>query len=95
MPIFFYMGYSSQTFIQTLTTLHLGWNKIGDKGAQHLGDALKNNTVILILLSFISYTHLKLFIQTLTTLNLEDNNIQVEVKKEIDELIKRNRKYIK
>jgi Ran GTPase-activating protein (RanGAP) involved in mRNA processing and transport len=62
-------------FIQTLTKLHLSNNQIGDAGAQHLADALRNNTVILILSSSISYTHLHFFIQTLTTLDLNHNQI--------------------
>ncbi|CAF0863842.1 unnamed protein product [Adineta ricciae] len=33
---------------QTLTTLDLRWNQIGDEGAQHIADALRTNTVILI-----------------------------------------------
>ena len=32
-------------FIQTLTTLNLGWNKIGAQGAQYLAEALRQNTV--------------------------------------------------
>jgi len=32
-------------FIQALTTLHLPWNQIGDKGAQYLAEALRNNSV--------------------------------------------------
>jgi len=32
-------------FIQTLTTLNLEYNKIGEKGAQYLGEALRNNSV--------------------------------------------------
>ena len=50
-------------FIQTLTTLDLGWNEIGGEGAQHLSDALRNNRVRQILSSsivqlfLISYRH--------------------------------------
>jgi len=32
-------------FIQTLTTLHLEFNQIGDKGAQYLAEALQHNSV--------------------------------------------------
>ena len=32
--------------LQTLTTLEFGENEIGDKGAQHIADALRTNTVI-------------------------------------------------
>jgi Ran GTPase-activating protein (RanGAP) involved in mRNA processing and transport len=62
-------------FTQTLTTLDLEFNGIGDEAAQHLADALQNNTVILILSSSISYTYLHFFTQTLTTLNLNANQI--------------------
>ncbi len=40
-------------FIQTLTTLDLSRNEIGDKGTQNLSDALRNNTVRQILSSSI------------------------------------------
>jgi hypothetical protein len=45
-------------FTQTLITLNLSSNQIEEKGAQHLADALRNNTVILILSSFISHSGL-------------------------------------
>jgi hypothetical protein len=51
-------------FIQTITKLNLSRNEIGAQGAQHLSDALRNNTVRYILSSFIiqlfliSYRHL-------------------------------------
>jgi hypothetical protein len=32
-------------FPQTLTTLELGWNQIGDQGAEHLANALQQNKV--------------------------------------------------
>jgi len=32
-------------FIQTLTTLNLGWNEIGAQGARYLAEALRQNTV--------------------------------------------------
>jgi hypothetical protein len=38
--------YSSVPYLtQTLTTLNLHGNQIGDKGAQYLGEALRTNTV--------------------------------------------------
>ncbi|CAF1129205.1 unnamed protein product [Rotaria sordida] len=40
----------------TLTTLDLVDNQIGDAGAEHLADALANNEVIVIPLSFVSYS---------------------------------------
>jgi hypothetical protein len=42
-------------YLQTLTTLELRYSVIGDEGAQHLADALRNNTVTLILSSYLSY----------------------------------------
>jgi hypothetical protein len=60
---------------QTLTTLRLQHNQIGALGAQHLADALRNNTVTLILSSSLSYPHLHFFTQTLTTLDLGENQI--------------------
>ena len=36
---------------QTLTTLDLSENEIGEEGAQHLADGLRNNTVSVIVLS--------------------------------------------
>jgi len=33
------------SLIQTLTTLHLSYNEIGDQGAQFFGEALRHNTV--------------------------------------------------
>jgi hypothetical protein len=62
-------------FTQTLTTLNVWKNEIGDERAQHLADALRDNTVILILPSSISYTHIHFFTQILTTLDLEYNQI--------------------
>jgi len=38
-------GLSLLSLIQTLTTLDLQSNKIGDQGAQYLGEGLKHNTV--------------------------------------------------
>ena len=35
--------------MQTLTTLDLGENQIGDKGIQQLAEALRTNTVIFVL----------------------------------------------
>jgi hypothetical protein len=58
--------------MQTLTTLQLLANKIGDQGAQHLANALRQNKVTL--LSFI-LTFAHSFLQTLTTLDLPLNDI--------------------
>jgi hypothetical protein len=40
--------------IQTLTTLYLTWNEIGDEGAYHLSNALQQNSVRLVLYSSVS-----------------------------------------
>jgi len=42
------------SFIQTLTTLNLSYNQIGDQGARYLGEALQQNTVRLSLLRVLS-----------------------------------------
>ncbi len=44
--------------IQTLITLNLQYNNIGDEGAQHLAQALQNNTVRQVL--FRSTVHARL-----------------------------------
>jgi UDP-3-O-acyl-N-acetylglucosamine deacetylase len=41
--------------IQTLTTLNIYGNKIGDEGARHLGHALQNNAVREVLSLSITY----------------------------------------
>src|SRR3984957_5455407 len=46
--------YHLHFFTQTLTTLDLRWNQIGEQGAQHLANALHNNTVNHFLYSSIS-----------------------------------------
>src|ERR1700722_741712 len=46
--------YHLQFFTQTLTTLDLSSNQIGEQGAQHLANALGNNTVNHLLYSSIS-----------------------------------------
>ena len=60
---------------QALTTLDLDQNQIGDVGAQHLADALRNNTVSLILFSSLSRFYLLLNAQVLTTFYLSNNQI--------------------
>ena len=62
-------------FTQTLNTLNLYWNKIGDKGAEHLSAALRNNTVSGVFSSSTQKTQIDFFIQTLTVLNLRLNVI--------------------
>ncbi len=56
---------------QTLTTLELGSNSIGSKGAQHLADGLRNNNVNI----FLCYLLFHLFVQTLIILNISSNTI--------------------
>jgi hypothetical protein len=71
------------------------FNKIGDKGAQHLADALQNNTVTLIFSSTLSYPHLHFFAQTLTTLDLEYNQIGEELQHIVSELIEQHKRRAK
>ncbi len=60
--------------IQILTTLYLAFNKIAEKGAQHLDDALRHNTVIFILFSSISYLSFPMFTETADTLSVFESN---------------------
>jgi hypothetical protein len=46
-----------QCFVQTLTTIDLGRNKVGDEGTQYLADALRINRVIIIILFLVQYIH--------------------------------------
>jgi len=73
-------------FSKSRQILHL----CGALGAQHLADALRNNTVTLILSSSISYAHLHFFTQTLTTLHLYNNQIGDHLEARLKELIGRN-----
>jgi hypothetical protein len=59
-------------FVQTLTTLYLHENQIGDKGAQYLGEKLQNNTVRKNIFTFTVFFY---FIQKLTELYLHNNRI--------------------
>jgi len=64
-PSCFYHHLIPVSFIQTLTTLNLNNNQIGDQGAQCLGEALRHNTVrssalhVFTIISFLSllYRH--------------------------------------
>jgi len=62
-PSCFYHQLIPVSFIQTLTTLGLNDNQIGDQGAQYLGEALRHNTVrssllhVFIIISFLSLSY--------------------------------------
>ena len=58
---------------QTVATLDLGLNQIGDHGTQYLSNALQRNQVILLLLLLLLCVDL--CIQTLRILNLQLNQI--------------------
>ena len=77
-------------FIQTLTTLGLGKNQIGDEGGKAIGQALQTNKVTQTMILFNFYhIHLSLFIQTLTTLNLNWNQIGYEGRQHLLSLTKK------
>ncbi len=63
-------------FTQTLTSLDLQQNQIGDEGVQYLTDALKNNQVSFFFFLFFSRFDSHFFIQTLNTLILAKNQIE-------------------
>lgn len=63
-------------FAQSLITLSLGQNHIGNIGAEHLAQALQHNQVIQQLLLFSSTeSFIHYFSQTLTTLDINGNQI--------------------
>ena len=66
---------SNYFFTQTLNVLNLQLNHIGEKGAEHLSAALRNNTVSRIFSSSTQKTQIDFFTQTLTKLNLWNNQI--------------------
>ena len=74
-------------FIQTLRTLNLPWNHIGDQGTQYLAYVLQENKVIFfsrfLILSLIRY-----FTQTLITLDLLGRNISDDGKRLIKDIEK-------
>lgn len=76
--------------MQRLNELYLGSNEIQDEGAKYLADAVKNNTVVLIFLSFILYSHFKFFIQTLTIVDLNYNRIGPEGARYLADELKNN-----
>ena len=62
-PSCFYHHLIPLSFIQTLTTIRLRYNKIGAQGAQYLGEALRHNTVrssflhVFTIISFLSLSY--------------------------------------
>jgi hypothetical protein len=79
-------------FIQTLTVLSLGDNKIGEKGAQCIGETLLRNTVRENQSPSLHlyHIHLSYFIQTLTSLDLANNRIQDKGAQSIGEALQKN-----
>ena len=65
------------SFIQTLTTLDLAHNQIGDQGAQYLDEALRHNTVrssflhVFTIISFLSLSYRHSLHSTLTAIKSE------------------------
>ena len=65
------------SFIQTLTTLDLKDNKIGDQGAQYLGEALRDNIVrssllhVFTIISFLSLSYRRSLHSTLAAIKSE------------------------
>jgi Ran GTPase-activating protein (RanGAP) involved in mRNA processing and transport len=78
-------------FIQTLTTLCLRENQIGDKGAQHLAIALQQNKVTWVRLCFFVFTIHSLFAQTLIVLNLGWNQIGDEGAQHLANALQQNK----
>ncbi len=77
-------------FTQTLTTLSLNGNGIGDKGAGYLGEALRRNTVREKLFRYLSCSIVCYFKQALTTLCLGTNWINDEGAEYLSEALRRN-----
>ena len=75
---------------QTLTTLDLRHDQIGDNGAQHLADAFRNNRVSLFLSYFSSFHHIHFFTQALTTLDLGNNRIGDEGAQHLADALRNN-----
>jgi hypothetical protein len=50
--------------LQTLTTLKIGWNRIGAEGARHIANALHHNTVRFVLYSSTSYIFVSFIAET-------------------------------
>ena len=66
---------SNYFYTQTLTILDLTNKRIGDRGAENLSAALRNNTVSGIFFSSAQKTQIDFFTQTLNTLDLYGNQI--------------------
>jgi Ran GTPase-activating protein (RanGAP) involved in mRNA processing and transport len=76
--------------IQSITQLNLSRNNIGDEGAKHLAEVLRNNKVIHCTSSSISFIYFHFHIQTITQLNLEFNRIGDEGAKYLAEVLRNN-----
>ena len=87
--------FSSSTQIdfstQTLKTLDLTENQIGDKGAEYFSAALRNNTVSRIFCSSTQKTQIDFFTQTLNELTLRHNQIGDKGAKDLADALRANR----
>jgi len=76
-PSCFYHHLIPVSLIQILTTLDLGYNQIGDQGAQYLGEALRHNTVrssllpVFTIISFMSLSYRYSLHSTLSAIKSE------------------------
>lgn len=75
---FFALHIYVKFFIQSLTTLQLRSNNIGNEGAQYLGDALRHNTVGLVYCACSAQIRVRFLVQTLAVLHLGYNKIKDE-----------------
>jgi Ran GTPase-activating protein (RanGAP) involved in mRNA processing and transport len=64
--------------LQTLTTIGLVGNQIGNEGAQYLANTLQQNKVAQLTSLVFSQPFTHYFLQILTTLNLSNNRIGAE-----------------
>ena len=75
---------------QTLTTLDLSENGIGDEGAQHLADGLRKNKVSMIGFRCVSYKRVEISTQTLMALYLQVNKIGEEGAQRLADVLRTN-----
>jgi len=82
----FYHHLIPGSFIQTLTTLDLSYNKIGEQAAQYLGEALRHNTVrssflhVFTVISFLALSYRHSLHSTCRTIKLESKLRNIWVK---------------